>query len=149
MQDIFNAAFRVDNTDPNNNGAITNLLLGQQNAINQLRTATQNRGNKIVDVNAFHGRDNEDPHEWLQLFNQAHETNGWPDGTDGMRKVQIAAGYLREAAQDWFQTDRANINRWHTDGNMGSFDLRFIAYFSTKIDGPENFKTLNKEMLKQ
>jgi hypothetical protein len=131
MQTIFNAAFNVDATVPANNGAITNLLIGQQNAINQLRTATQNRGNKIVDVNTFHGKDNEDPHEWLQLFNQAHETNGWPEGNNGMRKVQIAAGYLREAAQDWFQNDRTNIDRWHTDGDNGSFDIRFINYFST------------------
>jgi hypothetical protein len=63
MQAIFNTAFQIDNTDPNNNGTVTKLLLGQQNAINQLRTATQNRGNKIVDVNTFHGKDNEDPHE--------------------------------------------------------------------------------------
>ena len=48
-----------------------------------------------------------------------------------MRKVQIAAGYLRDAAQDWFQNDRINIDKWHANNDNGSFDLRFIAYFST------------------
>ena len=110
MQGIFNAAFQLDQ-DPNNNGTITNLLLGQQAAINELRTATQNRSTKIVDVNTFHGREDEDPYEWLQLFEQAHTTNGWPEGNLGMRKVQYAAGFLRDAAQDWFQNDKANITR--------------------------------------
>lgn len=111
MQAIFNAAFNVDATAPVNNGAITNLLIGQNTAINELRTATQNRGNKIVDVNTYHGRDDEDPYEWLQLFEQAHTTNGWPNGADGIRKVQIAAGYLRDAAQDWYQNARNTIDQ--------------------------------------
>ena len=52
-------------------------------------------------------------------------------GTNSTRKVQIAAGYLRDAAQDWYQTDKNNITRWHEDGNNASFDICFIDYFST------------------
>ena len=48
-----------------------------------------------------------------------------------MRKVQYTAGFLRDAAQDWFQNDRANITRQHEDGNSASFDIRFLAYFAT------------------
>ena len=98
MQAIFNGAFQVDANDPNNHGTITRLLIGQQTAINELRTATQNRSTKVVDVNTYHGRDDEDPYEWLQLFEQAHTTNGWPDGNNGTRKVQYAAGFLWDAA---------------------------------------------------
>ena len=65
MKAIFATAFHYDAGDPTQNGAITNLLMGQSVAINELRTVTQNRGNKIVDVNTFHGKDTEDPHEWL------------------------------------------------------------------------------------
>ena len=111
MQAIFNGAFWVDINNPNNHGAITRLLLGQQTAINELRTATQNRSTKVVEVNTYHGRDDEDPYEWLQLFEQAHTTNGWPEGNNGTRKVQYAAGFLRDAAQDWYQNDRTNIDR--------------------------------------
>ena len=77
-------------------------------------------------VETFHGRDDEDPHEWIELFNQAATTNRWPDN----QKLAIAAGYLRDAAHDWFVNDRANIQQWHIQNQQGNFDDRFIEYFS-------------------
>jgi hypothetical protein len=42
----------------------------------------------------------------------------------------LAAGYLKDAARDWFQSDRTNITRWHA-GAAGDFDTRFLNYFAT------------------
>ena len=61
--------------------AIQTAAAGTTTAVNNLTTANQNRtGTKIVEVPTFHGRDEEDPYEWCQLFEQAHAANGWPDG---------------------------------------------------------------------
>jgi hypothetical protein len=82
----------------------------------------------LVKVEPFHGTDDEDPHEWIELFNQAATANQWPDN----RKVAIAAGLLRDAAHDWYINDRTNILQWHQPNQPGNFDDRFIAHFSPK-----------------
>ena len=97
-------------------------------SVNNLITANQNRmGSKIVEVPPFHGKDNEDPYEWCQLFEQAHAANGWPDA----RKVALAAGHLRDAARDWYEQDHTNIVQWHIDARNDNFDDRLKNYFST------------------
>ena len=50
----------------------------------------------LVKVEPFKGTENEDPHEWIELFNHAAIANNWPNN----RKVQIAAGFLKDAALD-------------------------------------------------
>ena len=99
------------------------------NAISQGGAAV--RGNhelNLVKINPYHGRDDEDPVEWLESFEQAAAANQWPDN----RKIEIAAGYLKDAAADWYRADRANINQWNQFNNAnGSFYHRFIQHFST------------------
>jgi len=80
----------------------------------------------LVEVEPFYGKDEEDPHEWIELFNQAATANQWQDN----RKVAIAAGLLRDAAHDWYVNDRPNIQQWHVANQQGNFDERFIAHFS-------------------
>ena len=125
--------------------AIQTAAAGTTTAVNNLTTANQNRtGTKIVEVPTFHGRDDEDPYEWCQIFEQAHAANGWPDG----RKVALAAGHLRDAARDWYELDRGNINQYHTNGQNDNFDDRLINYFFTlleRINGPLNCKTSSKQ----
>ena len=50
------------------------------------------------------------------------------------RKVQIAAGYLKDAALDWYTADATNIVQWHQNGQNDNFDDRFIAYFLLKLN---------------
>jgi len=101
---------------------ITGLTTQLQNAAG----ANQPRELTLVKVDPFYGRDDEDPHEWIDLFNQAAVANRWAAG----RKMAIAAGYLKEAAHDWYEADKANIVQWHIDGANNNFDDRFINYFS-------------------
>ncbi|GET60895.1 retroviral-like aspartic protease 1 [Rhizophagus irregularis DAOM 181602=DAOM 197198] len=97
----------LENTLNNNKTAITTALQNNLNAINALTTANQNRiTSKVVDVPFFYGRDNEDPYEW-------------------------SAGFLKEAARDWYEEDRGNINQWHVNNNNDNFDTQFINYFAT------------------
>ncbi|GBC11803.1 activity-regulated cytoskeleton-associated protein [Rhizophagus irregularis DAOM 181602=DAOM 197198] len=118
----------LENTLNNNTNAITTALQNNLTAINALTTANQNRTtSKVVDVPFFYGRDDEDPYEWCRLFEAAFDANGWPDN----RKIALAAGFLKEAARDWYEEDRGNINQWHIDANANNFDTRFINYFAT------------------
>jgi hypothetical protein len=71
---------------------ITNLTTQLTNTA----AANQPRELSLVKVDPFYGKDDEDPHEWIDLFNQAATANQWAAG----RKVAIAAGYLKEAAHD-------------------------------------------------
>src|SRR6266511_2456816 len=54
------------------------------------------------------------------------EANNVADG----RKVAVAAAHLRDAAAEWYETDKANINRY-TDNNPGSFIRRIRARFTS------------------
>ncbi|GBC39113.2 retroviral-like aspartic protease 1 [Rhizophagus irregularis DAOM 181602=DAOM 197198] len=118
----------LENTLNNNTTAITTALQNNLNALNALTTANQNRTtSKVVDVPFFYGRDDEDPYEWCRLFEAAFAANGWPDN----RKIALAAGFLKEAARDWYEEDRGNINQWHVDDNANNFDTRLINYFAT------------------
>ncbi|GET63249.1 hypothetical protein GLOIN_2v1777707 [Rhizophagus irregularis DAOM 181602=DAOM 197198] len=118
----------LENTLNNNTNAITTALQNNLNAINALTTANQNRTtSKVVDVPFFYGRDDEDPYEWCRLFEAAFAANGWPDN----RKIALAAGFLKEAARDWYEENRGNINQWHVDNNANNFDTQFLNYFAT------------------
>src|SRR5579862_8438714 len=117
---------------PRNIGA---LMDQQTDAINNLVAAQNNRSHgKIVEPPIFYGRDDEDPHRWLELFDQAFTTNGWQPGNNQTRKIQIAAGYLRDAAFDWYRQDQGNITRYedngHNNGN-NNFTTQFLAQYST------------------
>ena len=52
------------------------------------------------------------------------EANNVADG----RRVAVAAVHLRDAAAEWYETDKANIT-WYTDNNAGSFIRRIRARF--------------------
>ncbi|GBB97833.1 hypothetical protein RclHR1_30840002 [Rhizophagus clarus] len=102
---------------PNLNMAITN---------DQMKALLDGVFGAGVEVPPFYGNDTEDPNEWIDIFIQAHTTNGWADA----RRVALAAGHLKEAAYDWYQNDKTNITQW--EGNpANSFKERLIAYFAT------------------
>src|SRR5688572_23846046 len=79
----------------------------------------------------FHGRRDEDPHEWLSSFRKVAEVNNWQDA----RKLEIVPIYLKDAAARWY-TDWTIINGsaanlvW--DGGAGSFTFSFLRKFQTE-----------------
>jgi len=54
------------------------------------------------------------------------EANNVADG----RRVAVTAAHLRDAAAEWYETDKANINRY-TDNNARSFIRRIKAWFTS------------------
>ena len=50
----------------------------------------------IVKVDPFYGKEDEDPYEWLEAFEQAAMANQWSKP----RRVEIAPGYFKDAARD-------------------------------------------------
>ncbi len=64
---------------------LTNLATGLTNTTNMNRevrdevrnliTGQANRGGKIVEAPTFSGKKDEDPHEWITMFNQTFATN--------------------------------------------------------------------------
>ncbi|CAG8847284.1 32006_t:CDS:1, partial [Racocetra persica] len=48
----------------------------------------------LVRVEPFFGTEEEDPLEWVELFDRAADANNWTPG----RKTKIASGYLRGVA---------------------------------------------------
>ena len=80
----------------------------------------------LVKIEPFKGYKNKDPHEWIKLFNHAFIANNWPNN----RKIQIAAGFLKDAALDWFTANVENIGQWHQNNANNNFDDLFIARFS-------------------
>ena len=77
----------------------------------------------MVKVDPFRGNENEDPHEWIELFNHTAIANNWPAN----RKIQIAAGFLKDAALDWYTANARNIAQWHINGTNNNFDDLFIT----------------------
>jgi len=52
----------------------------------------------LVKVDPFYGKEEEDPYEWIETFKNAAHANNWHMD----RWTSIAAGYLKEAARDWY-----------------------------------------------
>lgn len=78
-----------------------------------LNIASGARELSIVKIDPFHGREDEDPYEWIESFKQAAQANHW----QAPRWLDIVPGYLREAAQDWYLSNKGKLTRW-TDGNI-------------------------------
>jgi len=89
----------------------------------------------LVKVPPFYGKDDEDPHEWIEQFNHAADANNW---TTDARLITIAKGYLKGAAADWARDATVQgvtnlINRWDNNNAAISFVPRFIAQFAPAI----------------
>ena len=89
------------------------------------------RGSPIAKIEPFYGREDEDPVDWLKVFEKAAIANRWEAAR---RKRDIAASYLREAAADWYDRtkDIMGIN-WTSGYNNGNnFTDLFIKYFANE-----------------
>ncbi|HVI21398.1 MAG TPA: hypothetical protein VM660_05035, partial [Bacillus sp. (in: firmicutes)] len=62
----------------------------------------------LIKVDTFSGKENEDPYEWMEMFENAAEANNWPIN----RLQSIAPGYFRDAARDWYVANKGDLNRW-------------------------------------
>ncbi|CAG8775671.1 6582_t:CDS:2, partial [Rhizophagus irregularis] len=115
MKDLMKLVWEADPTNNTNPRNVGNLL---ENTLNNNKTAiTTALQNNLNAINA------------LTTANQnpAFAANRWPDN----RKIALAAGFLKEAARDWYEEDRGNINQWHVNNNNDNFDTQFINYFAT------------------
>src|SRR6266545_5651254 len=88
----------------------------------------QSREYSTVKANYYYGKAGEDVEEWLAEIDQMIEANNVADG----RRVAVVAAHLRDAVAEWYETDKANINRY-TDNNAGSFIRRIRARFTLDI----------------
>ena len=103
---------------------LTNALTAQNN------TMQQGQERATAKVSDFSGTEAEDPVDWLRNFNRAAETNRW---TTDQRKVQIAGGFMRGIAANWFDDNKATMNNaWGTgtgNNNTENFEDMFQSRF--------------------
>ncbi len=67
------------------------------------------------------------------------EANNVADG----RRVAVAATYLRDTAAEWYEADKANINRY-TDNNAGSFIRRIKIQFTSDAQKDQWYAELHQ-----
>ena len=60
----------------------------------------------MAKANYFYSKAGEDIKEWLAEIDRMIEANNVAD----RRRVAVAAVHLRDAAAEWYETDKANIN---------------------------------------
>src|SRR6266540_172358 len=90
-------------------------------------------------ANYYYGKAGEDIEEWLAEIDQMIEANNVADG----RRVAVAAAFLRDAAAEWYETDKVNITRY-TDNNAGSFIRRIRARFTSDAQKDQWYAELHQ-----
>ena len=107
------------------------------NVAHLLQRGPHARELSLVKVEPFSGKEEEDPHEWMEALEQAAAANQWPDA----RLVDIALGYLKGAARDWYVAKKNEILQWndweegHGDNavmNEG-FKTKFLKFFTPEV----------------
>src|SRR5437764_1384300 len=125
---------------------ILNQVLGRDGldinrTYQRLTTAIQNipvpvnaqpRELSIVKIADFSGKDDEDPHEWMDSFERAAAANQW---AQDVRKLAIVTGYMKDAAAAWATAAMAaGANNQITgfSGNLAATDFkdRFLEKFT-------------------
>src|SRR5947209_808669 len=113
--------------------AITTANTNLTTAINNQANAQTNVERSIAKVDIFSGTEGEDPIEWLKNFNRTAETNRW---STEARKVQVAGGFMKGIAAEWYDTNKATMNQiWNTGtGTNGNenFEDMFQARFANE-----------------
>jgi hypothetical protein len=61
----------------------------------------------LIKVDTFSGKENENPYEWVEMFENAAEANNWPTH----RLQAIAPGYFKDAARDWYVANKDDLTR--------------------------------------
>ena len=92
----------------------------------------QPRELSIVKIADFSGKDDEDPHEWMDSFERAAAANQW---AQDVRKLAIVTGYMKDAAAAWATAAMAaGANNQITgfSGNLAATDFkdRFLEKFT-------------------
>src|SRR6266542_850301 len=90
-------------------------------------------------ANYYYGKAGENIEEWLAELDRMIEANNVADG----RKVAVAAAHLRDAAAEWYEADKANINRY-MDNNAGSFIRRIRAQFTSDAQKDQWYAELHQ-----
>ncbi|GBB94936.1 hypothetical protein RclHR1_24450002 [Rhizophagus clarus] len=77
-----------------------------------------NRAAKIGDLPLYYGGE-QDVHEWIRDFNTVFIANGYQEGNNQANKLQKARACMRGEAADWYEANKANIQRWHDNTHNG------------------------------
>ena len=123
----------LNHMDENQLKNLLTALLGPD-GLDIKKTGTDWKELFIVKVEPFYEKETEDPYEWLESFEQAALANQWTRN----KQVEIAPGYLRDAAWDWYLSNRDKLNYWsdwqdekgeNPIYNQG-FKTKFLEYFT-------------------
>ena len=92
----------------------------------------QPRELSIVKIADFSGKDDEDPHEWMDSFEWAAATNQW---VQDARKLAIVTGYIKDAAAAWATAAMAagannQITGFSENNAATDFKDRFLKKFT-------------------
>jgi hypothetical protein len=126
LRNVLNAVLGQNGLD------IAGLAQQLQNAVPQPAGV---RELSIIKLPDFSGKPEEDPHEWVDLFEQAATANRWA-GDD--RLLAICKGYLKGAALDWAIAETAataanQIVRWDAGNNANHVDTSMKQRFLEKF----------------
>ena len=142
MQEIFERVFGVDPRNPvQAQDTITGKLQAIQNAT----------AGYVVNAQTFHGKENEDPTEWIRQLDAAYLASGRAEGNNGETKAAYAITLLRDSALDWYngiKTTNANhLTQW-TDANADeNLKQRLIDRFTNLAD--QRRKIIELQNIKQ
>ena len=90
-------------------------------------------------ANYYYGKAGEDVEEWLAEIDRIIEANN----VANRRRVAVAAAYLKDTAAEWYEADKANINRY-VDNNAGSFIRRIRAWFTSDAQKDQWYAELHQ-----
>ena len=90
-------------------------------------------------ANYYYGKTGEDVEECLAEIDRMIEANNVADG----RRVAVAAAHLKDAAVEWYETDRPNINRY-IDNNPSSFIRRIRVRFTSDAQKDQWYAKLHQ-----
>ena len=76
---------------------------------------TNAREGTLAKLSEYHGKSGEDVMAWCEEVDRVATANNWRDA----RIYTIVAAYLREAAADYYEEEKVNINGW-VEGNAAN-----------------------------
>ena len=142
MQEIFERVFGIDPRNPvQAQDTITGKLQAIQNAA----------AGYVVNAQTFHGKESEDPTEWIRQLDAAYLASGRAEGNNGEMKAAYVITLLRDSALDWYngiKTTNANhLTQW-TDANADeNLKQRLIDRFTNPAD--QRRKIIELQNIKQ
>jgi hypothetical protein len=77
-----------------------------------------NRAARVGSLPLYYGED-EDLFIWIRDFEIMWDANSYQEGNNQINKIRKAAACMRGEAADWYENNRANIQRWEDNTHNG------------------------------